>query len=65
MTDYTNSRMKEAISECIHSSRDREILTDRLIDGLTFDELSDKHHISVRQCKNIVYRSLNKLIKYM
>ena len=65
MKDYTNSSMKEAIEECIHSSRDRMILFDRLIDGMTFDELAGKHNMSVRQCKNIVYKSLNRLIKYL
>ena len=51
---YTNSQMERLIDEYIHSSRDRAILKDRFINGLTFSELEDKHNLSERQIKRIV-----------
>ena len=63
--EYTNSRIRELIAEHIHSKRDREILSDRLIDGLTFERLAEKHDMSVRQMKNIVYKLQERLFKHL
>lgn len=60
---YTNSKMAFLIDEYIHSARDREILKDRLINGLTYSELEDKHHLSERQIKRIVKRADALLLK--
>ena len=55
--NYSNSEIAHAIDEYIHSERDRAILKRRLIDGKTFEELSQEFDISVRHIKTIVYRS--------
>jgi len=55
--EYTNSQMLSLIREHIHSDRDRIILRDRLIHGMTLEKLSEKHDLSVRQIKNIVYKN--------
>ena len=57
MREYTNSQIKDLIAEHIHSLRDRQILLDRLVDGLTFEALAEKHRMSDRQIKTIVYRN--------
>ena len=57
MREYTNSEVSHAIDEYIHSARDRAILKRRLIDGLTYDELSAEFNLSVRQIKTIVYKA--------
>ena len=54
--DYTNSEVTELIAERIHKARDREILVDRFVNGLTFERLAEVHDLSVRQIKNIVYK---------
>lgn len=54
--EYTNSRAREAIAEVIHSERDRRILERRLIDGVTFERLSEEFDISVSQVKRIVWK---------
>lgn len=54
---YANSQMEQLIDEYIHSARDRAILKDRFIDGLTFGELEDKHNLSERQIKRIVKKA--------
>ena len=57
MREYTNSQIKDLIAEHIHSLRDRQILLDRLVDGLTFEALAEKHQMSDRQIKTIVYKN--------
>lgn len=63
--DYTNSQIRDIIDEHIHSERDRNILKRRFIDGITFDDLSCEFDLSVRQVKNIIYKSMSKLSKYI
>jgi hypothetical protein len=36
-------------------ARNRKILKERLLDGITFEALAEKHEMSVRQIKTIVY----------
>ena len=63
--EYTNSRIRELIAEHIHSQRDREILSDRLIDGMTFEKLAEKHDMSDRQMRRIVYKLQECLFKHL
>jgi len=59
---YGNSQITALINEYIHSERDRKILIDRLVNGYTFDELSEKYYLSVRQVKNIVKKADDLLL---
>lgn len=61
--EYTNSQIQALIDEWIHSSRDREILKRRLIDGIVFDRLAEEFDMSTRQIKNIVYKAEEQLFK--
>ena len=61
--EYTNSQAREAIAGHIHSSRDRIILEKRLIDGLTYERIAEDMDMSVRQIKNIVYKSESILFR--
>lgn len=65
MKEYTNSQITELIDELIHSERDRRILKRRLVDGCCFEPLAEEFDMSVRQVKNIVYKSQEKLFKYI
>ena len=62
--EYTNSQIREAIAEYIHSERDRAILERRLIDGITYERLAEEFEMSVRQIKNIVYTCENVIFKH-
>lgn len=57
MKEYKNSDVLSLINEYIHSERDRAIIIDRLVNGLTFSELSDKFYLSERQVKRIVKKA--------
>ena len=63
--EYTNSRIREIISEWIHSERDRRLLERRLIDGVTFERLAEEFDMSVRQTKNIVYKAQEQLFRHL
>ena len=63
MRDYTNTELSHFIDEHIHSERDRKILKRGMIDGICFEPLAEEFDLSVRQIKNIVYRSQEKLFK--
>ena len=65
MMEYSNSQIREIIEDWIHNSRDRIILSDRLIDGMTFEQIAEKHDMSVRQIKNIVYKLQVQLFKHL
>lgn len=60
--NLSNSEVCYLIDQWIRNERDRSILKDRLINGLTFERLAEKHDMSVRQTKNIVYKSMEKLV---
>lgn len=61
--DYTNSQIVDLIVDRIHKARDRQILFDRYVHGLTFEQLAEKHDLSVRQIKNIVYKGTDLLFR--
>ena len=65
MIAYTNSQISKLIDEHVHSERDRKILKRRFIDGVIFDNLAEEFDLSVRQVKNIVYKSEKLFIKYL
>lgn len=65
MVEYTNSQISALIDEYIHKERDRQILKDRLVDGLTYDELADKHFLSFQQIRTIVYKGQERLFKHL
>ena len=62
--EYSNSQAREAIAEYIHSERDREILSRRLIDGITFERIAEEFQMSARQIKTIVYKNESVLFRH-
>lgn len=61
--EYTNSQVRALIEEHIHSSRDREIMKRRLIDGLCYEPLAEEFALSTVQVKRIVYREQARLFQ--
>ena len=56
----SRSEMESLIDEWIigrNAQRDRQIIKRRLIDGICFEPLAEEFELSVRQVKNIVYKS--------
>ena len=65
MKDYTNSQISSLIDEHIYHAIHRQMLKDRLIDGMTYEQIAEKHDMSVRQTKNIIYKATEKILKYL
>ena len=63
--DISRSEVEHLIDEWIFKERDRRILKRRLLDGICYDQLSEEFGLSVRQTKNIVYKSELKIFKHM
>lgn len=52
----TNSQLSALIDDWIRDERNRNILKDRFLHGMTFDEISCKYNICDRHIKRIVYK---------
>ena len=65
MVEYTNSQISSVIDEHIHHALHRQMLKDRLIDGMTYEQIAEKHDITERQTKNIIYKATEKILKYL
>ena len=63
--DLSRSELDHLIDEWILNERNRKILKRRLIDGICFEPLSEEFDLSVRQVKNIVYKSEKRIFKHM
>lgn len=63
--EYTNSQIREIISEYIHNERDRKIMERRLIDGITFERISEEFDLSVRRTKSIVYACQVEIFRHV
>ena len=63
--NLSRSEISNLIDEWIFSERDRAILKRRLLDGIGYAPLAEEFDLSIRQVKNIVYKSEDKLFKHM
>ena len=61
-TFFSNCEIRKLVDEYCHEIRYRELLKDRLCDGLSFGELSDKYHIGERQLQKIIDSRGDKLL---
>lgn len=66
--DLSNSELATLIDEWVrglHAERNREMLKDRLINGMLYELLAEKYNLSVRATQNIVYRASEQLFKHI
>lgn len=66
--DLPRSAIEHLIDEWIigrNAERDRAILKRRLLDGICYEPLAEEFDLSVRQIKNIVYKSEMRLFKHI
>ena len=57
-----NSGIIEATCEFVKGTKNREIIVDRYIELLTFEQLAEKHNLSVSTVKRIVYGYGDKVL---
>ena len=63
--EYTNSQIRELIAEHIHNARDRELLTDRLVDGVMIEDLAAKYDRDPRTICRKLHKLEEKLFSYL
>ena len=61
----SNSQKRKLIDEWISNEKYRLILKRRLIDGICYEPLAEEFGMSVRQIKNIVYKSEKRLLPHL
>ena len=61
--EYSNSQVREIISEYIHSERDRQIMVRRMVDNITLERLAEEFELSVSQVKRIILRESDILFR--
>ena len=68
LENISNSELATLIDEWVrglHAERNREMLKDRLINGMLFEPLAGKYNLSVRATQNIIYRASEQLFKHV
>ena len=65
MIEYSNSQISDLIDDYIHSARNRAILKDRLIDGLTYERIAEIYDMSYQQIRTIIYKEQEKIFKHI
>ena len=65
LEDLSCSQIEYLVDEWVRNQRDRAILKSRLLDGLTFERLSEKYDLSVTQTKTIVRKATDTLSKHI
>ena len=55
--DLSRDEILYLINQFIFSRRDRDMLVDRLLDGMTYDELAGKYYMSPRHIKNLIHKN--------
>ena len=63
--NLSRTQVSGLIDEWVFSERDRKILKRRLLDGICYEPLAEEFDLSVRQVKNIVYKTENQLFKHL
>lgn len=63
--DLSRTEIEHLIHEWVFNQRDRAILSRRLLDGLTFDELAYEFSLSPQGVKQIVYKGQEKIFKHI
>jgi Sigma-70, region 4. len=65
LENITNSHIRHTIEEYIHSERDRSILTDRFVNGYTFERIAENHDMSTVQIKRIIYKNEETIFRHL
>lgn len=55
--DLSRDQIVYLINQFIFNARDRNLTYDRLIEGMTYDELSSKYFMSVRHVQNLIHKN--------
>lgn len=63
--EYTNSQIRELIAEHIHNQDDRKMLYARLVNGLTFEQISFRFGFTVKTVRLRIHKGEEILFKHI
>lgn len=63
--EYTNSQIRELISEHIHNSEDRKMLSLRLIDGMTFEAIGFEMGMTTKTVRLRIHKGEEILFRHI
>jgi len=63
--DISRSELENVIDEWVFNERNRKIIKRRLLDGICYEPLAEEFNLSVRQIKNIVYKTESIIIRHI
>lgn len=62
--EISNNDIAAAIKLWVKGSRNREIMRDRLLGGMTYERIAEKYDLSVRYVKTLIYRQEEIIFKH-
>lgn len=63
--EYTNSQIRDLIAEHIHNQADRKMLSLRLIDGMTFEEIGFEMQMTTKTVRLRIHKGEGILFKHL
>ena len=63
--EYTNSQIRDLIMEYIHNQDDRKMVYLRLVDGLTFEKISEEFQLDVKTVRKRIHKCENELFRHI
>ena len=63
--EYTNSQIRSLIEEHIHNSDDRRMLSLRLIDGMTFEQIGFEMGMTTKTVRLRIHKGEEILFKHL
>ena len=63
--EYTNSQIRDLIAEHIHNSDDRRMLSLRLIDGMTFENIGFEMGMTTKTVRLRIHKGEEILFKHI
>ena len=63
--DIPNDVIATTIDRWVKGSRNRQIMKDRLIDAMTYERIAEKHELSVRYVKTLIYRLEDRVFEHL
>lgn len=66
--DIPNSKVENAIDEYVKgfkADRNKVMLKEKLLSGMTYEEIAEVHDMSVRQVKNIISNTAQMIVPHL
>ena len=63
--DYTNSQIRELVAEYLHNSVDRKMVFDRLVNGYTFEKISEIYQLDVKTVRKRIHKGEDEIFKHI